>query len=224
MGVEKNLVFWRWPLVELSAYESVRWESYHCLDADLSLWKWAEKAWNQTCKPKTCQKWQKSQVPHKNQIFLFGQDNKICRVFDFSISKLWGHFSSLQSGKSNSTAILDFYFMPGVQGEFCHWTSLMGDVTSKLVEWLGREWGWYWWNCLQCLMVWILLVRIYLLFLSRWDIQHMRAIQAHQNLEKKSRDREEARLKGKRTGCKSDCEKSVESFLPCPEEGMLRLS
>ena len=52
----------------------------------------------------------------------------------------------------------------------------------------------------------------------------MRAIQAHQNLEKKSRDREEARLKGKRTGCKSDCEKSVESFLPCPEEGMLRLS
>ena len=63
-----------------------------------------------------------------------------------------------------------------------------------------------------------------LLFISRWDIQHMRAIQAHQNLEKKSRDREEARLKGKRTGCKSDCEKSVESFLPCPEEGMLRLS
>lgn len=52
----------------------------------------------------------------------------------------------------------------------------------------------------------------------------MRAIQAHQNLEKKSRDREEARLKGKRTGCKSDCEKSVESFLPCAEEGMLRLS
>lgn len=52
----------------------------------------------------------------------------------------------------------------------------------------------------------------------------MRAIQAHQSLEKKSRDREEARLKGKRTGCKSDCEKSVESFLPCPEEGMLRLS
>lgn len=31
---------------------------------------------------------------------------------------------------------------------------------------------------------------------------------------------EEARLKGKRTGCKSDCEKSVESFLPCAEEVM----
>ena len=46
--------------------------------------------------------------------------NEVCRVFDFSISKLWGHFSSLQNGKSNSTAILDFYFMPGVRGEFCH--------------------------------------------------------------------------------------------------------
>ena len=55
--------------------------------------------------------------------------------------------------------------------------------------------------------------------LSRWDIQHMRAIQAHQNLEKKCRDREEARLKGKKSGCKDDGAKGVESFLPAPEDG-----
>ena len=47
----------------------------------------------------------------------------------------------------------------------------------------------------------------------------MRAIQAHQNLEKKCRDREEARLKGKKSGCKDDAAKSVESFLPPPEDG-----
>ena len=73
-----------------------------------------------TKQDKTWQKWQKSQVPHKNQIFLFGQDNKMCRMFDFSISKLWGHFSSLQNGRSKSTAILDFYFIPGVLSELCH--------------------------------------------------------------------------------------------------------
>ena len=54
---------------------------------------------------------------------------------------------------------------------------------------------------------------------SRWDIQHMRAIQAHQNLEKKCRDREEARFKGKKSGCKDDAAKSVESFLPASEDG-----
>ena len=47
----------------------------------------------------------------------------------------------------------------------------------------------------------------------------MRAIQAHQNLEKKCRDREEARLKGKKSGCKDDTVKGVESFLPAPEDG-----
>lgn len=47
----------------------------------------------------------------------------------------------------------------------------------------------------------------------------MRAIQAHQNLEKKCRDREEARLKGKKSGCKDDAVKGVESFLPAPEDG-----
>lgn len=48
----------------------------------------------------------------------------------------------------------------------------------------------------------------------------MRAMQAHQNLEKKSRDREEARLKGKRSGCKDEDCKNIESFLPPPEDGM----
>lgn len=55
---------------------------------------------------------------------------------------------------------------------------------------------------------------------KRWDIQHMRAMQAHQNLEKKSRDREEARLKGKRSGCKDEDCKNIESFLPPPEDVM----
>lgn len=48
----------------------------------------------------------------------------------------------------------------------------------------------------------------------------MRAMQAHQSLEKKSRDREEARLKGKRSGCKDEDCKNIESFLPPPEDGM----
>lgn len=55
---------------------------------------------------------------------------------------------------------------------------------------------------------------------KRWDIQHMRAMQAHQTLEKKCRDREEARLKGKRTGFKDEDSKNMESFLPPPEDVM----
>lgn len=55
---------------------------------------------------------------------------------------------------------------------------------------------------------------------KRWDIQHMRAMQAHQNLEKKNRDREEARLKGKRSGCKDEDCKNIESFLPPAEDVM----
>ena len=47
----------------------------------------------------------------------------------------------------------------------------------------------------------------------------MRAMQAHQTLEKKCRDREEARLKGKRTGYKDEDSKNMESFLPPPEDG-----
>ena len=55
--------------------------------------------------------------------------------------------------------------------------------------------------------------------ISRWDIQHMRAIQAHQSLEKKHRDREEARLRGKKSGCTEQESKDIESFLPPPEDG-----
>lgn len=55
---------------------------------------------------------------------------------------------------------------------------------------------------------------------KRWDIQHMRAIQAHQSLEKKHRDREEARLRGKRSGCKDQGARDIESFLPPPEDVM----
>lgn len=47
----------------------------------------------------------------------------------------------------------------------------------------------------------------------------MRAIQAHQSLEKKHRDREEARLRGKKSGCTEQESKEVESFLPPPEDG-----
>ncbi len=49
----------------------------------------------------------------------------------------------------------------------------------------------------------------------------MRAIQAHQSLEKKHKDREEARLKGKRSGCTDGDQeaKDIESFLPPPEDG-----
>jgi len=47
----------------------------------------------------------------------------------------------------------------------------------------------------------------------------MRAIQAHQNLEKKCRDREEARLKGRKSLSKEDDVKGIESFLPAPEDG-----
>jgi len=47
----------------------------------------------------------------------------------------------------------------------------------------------------------------------------MRAIQAHQSLEKKHRDREEARLRGKRSGCKDQEARDIESFLPPPEDG-----
>lgn len=47
----------------------------------------------------------------------------------------------------------------------------------------------------------------------------MRAIQAHQSLEKKHRDREEARLRGKRSGCKDQGARDIESFLPLPEDG-----
>ncbi|XP_020623106.1 male-specific lethal 1 homolog [Orbicella faveolata] len=55
---------------------------------------------------------------------------------------------------------------------------------------------------------------------KRWDIQHMRAIQAHQSLEKKHKDREEARLRGKRSGCKDQRARDIESFLPPPEDVM----
>lgn len=55
---------------------------------------------------------------------------------------------------------------------------------------------------------------------KRWDLQHMRAMQAYQSLEKKSRDREEARLKGKKVGSKDDAAKCMESFLPPPEDVM----
>lgn len=54
---------------------------------------------------------------------------------------------------------------------------------------------------------------------SRWDLQHIRAMQAHQTLEKKCRDREEARLKGKKSGCKDMSAKCIGSFLPVPEDG-----
>ena len=47
----------------------------------------------------------------------------------------------------------------------------------------------------------------------------MRAVQAHQNLEKRCRDREEARLKGKKYGSKDDTAKCMESFLPPPQDG-----
>ena len=47
----------------------------------------------------------------------------------------------------------------------------------------------------------------------------MRAVQAHQSLEKKCRDREEARLKGKRSGGKDVNASGIESFLPPPEDG-----
>lgn len=47
----------------------------------------------------------------------------------------------------------------------------------------------------------------------------MRAIQAHQSLEKKHKDREEARLRGKRSGCTDQEGKDIESFLPPPEDG-----
>ncbi|XP_020623088.1 male-specific lethal 1 homolog [Orbicella faveolata] len=48
----------------------------------------------------------------------------------------------------------------------------------------------------------------------------MRAIQAHQSLEKKHKDREEARLRGKRSGCKDQRARDIESFLPPPEDVM----
>lgn len=54
---------------------------------------------------------------------------------------------------------------------------------------------------------------------KRWDLQHMRAMQAHQNLEKKCRDREEARLKGKKLEYKDNA-KCMQSFLPAPEDVM----
>lgn len=47
----------------------------------------------------------------------------------------------------------------------------------------------------------------------------MRAIQAHQSLEKRHKDREEARLKGKRSGGKDREARDIESFLPPPEDG-----
>jgi len=47
----------------------------------------------------------------------------------------------------------------------------------------------------------------------------MRAIQAHQSLEKRHKDREEARLRGKRSGCKDREARDIESFLPPPEDG-----
>lgn len=47
----------------------------------------------------------------------------------------------------------------------------------------------------------------------------MRAIQAHQSLEKRHKDREEARLKGKRSGGKDQEARDIESFLPPPEDG-----
>lgn len=55
---------------------------------------------------------------------------------------------------------------------------------------------------------------------KRWDLQHIRAMQAHQTLEKKCRDREEARLKGKKSGCKDMSAKCIGSFLPVPEDVM----
>ena len=36
MGVEENGVWWRRPEVELSAYESVRYESFHCTSYDFN--------------------------------------------------------------------------------------------------------------------------------------------------------------------------------------------
>ena len=48
----------------------------------------------------------------------------------------------------------------------------------------------------------------------------MRAIQQHQTLEKKSRDREDARLKGRKSACLDRDAKNVESFLPAAENGI----
>lgn len=55
----------------------------------------------------------------------------------------------------------------------------------------------------------------------RWDVQRLRAMQLHKNLEEKNRQREESRLKGRKYRGKessSDIDTSFQSFLPSKDD------